>query len=123
MPFRQAPSTGGGARNPGGLRDFKHSPSHGSPGRELPRPPRSQHGGVLFLPERSTFGDSQVSVTVEQTQPNPIATPDKATLKKFYVPPRWAQTEHGVEVLVPGFWTDKPELEPRDKSEKPPALK
>lgn len=78
-----------------------------SPGRSLrhSKPLRRQPG---FLPGFST-GDGDVSVSIEQTQPSPAPLPEKPSQKRYYVPPRWV-TQNGVEVLMPSFWTDDPQL-------------
>ena len=67
--------------------------------------PRHQLG---VLPG-SFIGDGDVSVSIEQTQPSPALLPEKPSQKKYYVPPRWV-TQNGVDVLMPSFWTDDPQL-------------
>jgi hypothetical protein len=57
----------------------------------------------------SFIGDGDVSVSIEQTQPSPGLLPEKPSQKKYYVAPRWV-TQNGVEVLMPSFWTDDPQL-------------
>ena len=51
------------------------------------------------------FSDTVV-VTVQQTVVAPGQEPKKSKNNGIYVPPRWVDTEHGVQLLVPGHWVD-----------------
>jgi hypothetical protein len=79
-----------------------------------PGPPHHGHNPIL-IPD-SSFRDRDVSVSIEQTQSAPGLPAEKAAAKKYYVPPRWVATDQGVEVLMPGFWTDDPKLAGMDGS-------
>ncbi len=81
--------------------------SGASPSRSLrhSKPPR--HQPAVF--PGSSLGDGDVSVSIEQTQPSPPLLPEKPVQKKYYVPPRWV-AQNGVEVLMPSFWTDDPQV-------------
>jgi len=68
---------------------------------------------IVFGAERiatvaGRLGEQQ-TVIIQQVQPVPTAesveSRESAT-KRIYVQPRWADGGHGVQVLVPGYWTD-----------------
>ena len=51
----------------------------------------------------------QQTIVLQQVQPVPTAesveSRESATAR-IYVQPRWADGGHGVQVLVPGYWTE-----------------
>jgi hypothetical protein len=51
-------------------------------------------------------GDGGV-ITVEQPQPTGIIQAQQPVHKGRYVQPRWVDGGYGVQVLEPGYWTDK----------------
>jgi hypothetical protein len=51
------------------------------------------------------LGGDQV-IIIQQFQPAPTAEPREPATNRIYVPPRWMDGGHGVEVLQPGYWTD-----------------
>ena len=79
-----------------------------SPGGSLrhSKPLRRNPG---FVPGFFTGDGGDVTVSIDQTQPSVAPTPEKPSAKKYYVPPRWV-SQNGVEVLMPSFWTDDPQL-------------
>ena len=48
----------------------------------------------------------QPVIIIQQFQPAPITEPREPTTNRVYVPPRWVDGGHRVEVLQPGYWTD-----------------
>src|SRR5262245_47494722 len=97
---------GGGGSFSSGVRG---GPALGvSPGRPLrhSRPLRRQPG---FVPGFFTGDGGDVTVSIDQTQPSVAPTTEKPSARKYYVAPRWV-TQNGVEVLMPSFWTDDPQL-------------
>jgi hypothetical protein len=51
--------------------------------------------------------DGPTDVTVQQFQPAPAATPaEKPEGNRVYVPPRWVDGGYGVQILVPGYWSE-----------------
>ena len=47
-----------------------------------------------------------VEITVKQSSP-PTAEPEKPAQMRWYVQPRWVDGGYGVEILKPGYWTEK----------------
>jgi hypothetical protein len=92
---------------PGGAFGAGRSVGHG--GR--PRPPVMHRENRFSHPfNRFGFGvhdfDSQPVILIQQFLPataNEVREPAK---NQVYVPPRWVDGGHGVEVLAPGYWTD-----------------
>ncbi|HWP58808.1 MAG TPA: hypothetical protein VNL14_13030 [Candidatus Acidoferrales bacterium] len=72
-----------------------------------PAPPQHPRGPLLF---GERFDAPDVIVDVRQTGQSSQPPREKAPEKKYYVPPRWVATDQGVEILMPGFWTDDPKL-------------
>jgi hypothetical protein len=58
------------------------------------------------LSDWSGSSDQQV-IIVQEFSPAPTAEPREPTKGKIYVAPRWVDGEYGVQVLQPGYWTDR----------------
>jgi hypothetical protein len=50
--------------------------------------------------------DEQPVIIIQQFQPAAATEPSEPATNRIYVPPRWVDGGHGVEVLQPGYWTD-----------------
>jgi hypothetical protein len=112
------PGSGGPQLQRGGagsIHDRRSGFAPNRPARPVP-PPHKGHNRILI--PGSGFRDRDVSVSIDQTQSTPALPAEKASVKKYYVPPRWVATDQGVEVLMPGFWTDDPKLAGIDGSTK-----
>jgi hypothetical protein len=48
----------------------------------------------------------QPVIIIQQFQPTATTEPSEPATNRIYVPPRWVDAGHGVEVLQPGYWTD-----------------
>jgi hypothetical protein len=48
----------------------------------------------------------QPVIIIQQFQPAAATEPSEPATNRIYVPPRWVDGGHGVEVLQPGYWTD-----------------
>lgn len=48
-----------------------------------------------------------VEITVKQSSPPPTAEPEKPAKTRWYVQPHWVDGGYGVEILKPGYWTEK----------------
>lgn len=48
----------------------------------------------------------QQIIIIQQLQPAPAFESEEPATNGIYVPPRWVDGGHGVEVLEPGYWTD-----------------
>ena len=51
--------------------------------------------------------DEQPVIIIQQFQPPSITEPRGLATDRVYVQPRWVDGGHGVQVLQPGYWTDK----------------
>jgi hypothetical protein len=81
--------------------------SSGMPAVSGPRPAPTpahdfRHPG-FFVGDR--FGGGAV-VTVEQSQAAPVAAAEKPDNNRVYIPPHWVDGGSGVQLSVPGYWTD-----------------
>ncbi|MGE5302355.1 MAG: hypothetical protein ACM3TN_03445 [Alphaproteobacteria bacterium] len=70
------------------------------PERSLSRPFRGP--GFLGV---GGFGGQQV-IIIQQFQFPATSEPREFIDNKIYIPPRWVDGGHGVQVLKPGYWTD-----------------
>ena len=48
----------------------------------------------------------QEVIIIQQFPPAPAVESREPAKNKIYVPPRWVDSGHGVQVLEPGYWTD-----------------
>jgi hypothetical protein len=48
----------------------------------------------------------QPVIIIQQLQPAAATEPSEPATNRIYVPPRWVDGGHGVEVLQPGYWTE-----------------
>jgi hypothetical protein len=51
------------------------------------------------------FGDQPV-IIIQQFQPATDNGGRESALNQIYVPPRWVDGGYGVQVLMPGYWTN-----------------
>lgn len=65
-------------------------------------PPRGLHGPVFL----GGGGIGSAEVTVQQSQSAPAAEPQRTETNRVYIPPRWVDGGFGVEILVPGYWSE-----------------
>ena len=89
----------------GGAPNLGHSGRFGTPGMHrrdsFLRP--FQHFGVLGVD-----GVSDQPVIIIQQFESPPTSESRETRKNgIYVPPQWVDGGHGVEILRPGYWTDR----------------
>jgi hypothetical protein len=54
------------------------------------------------------LGGQQV-IIIQQFQALATSEPRESTNNKIYIPPRWVDGGHGVQVLKPGYWSDPEE--------------
>ncbi len=57
-------------------------------------------------------GEQPIIVIQQLHHPGPVLESEEPTRARIYVPPRWVDGGHGVEVVVPGHWID-PEHAPK----------
>lgn len=62
-----------------------------------------QRFGVLGV---DGVGDQSV-IIIQQFQPPPTSESRETSKNGIYVPPQWVDGGHGVEILRPGYWTDR----------------
>ena len=94
------PHVGSGAdrtsSSSGRLRAPKTRPQHS------PISQRFHHPGFWGVGE---VGEDQV-IIIQQVQPVPTVESREPTTNRIYVLPRWVDGGNGVQVSVPGYWTD-----------------
>jgi hypothetical protein len=47
----------------------------------------------------------QPVIIIQQFQAPAVREPEESTNNKIYVPPKWVDGGHGVQVLKPGYWS------------------
>jgi hypothetical protein len=60
--------------------------------------------GPIFFGADGFTGSSEV--TIQQSPAAPSAPAEKPQANRVYVPPRWVDGGYGVEILVPGYWSE-----------------
>ncbi|HEX2386717.1 MAG TPA: hypothetical protein VHL99_09145 [Candidatus Binatia bacterium] len=72
--------------------------------------PRMQPGAARGVRVPIFFGSdgftNSTEVTIQQSRSAPAAESPKAETNRVYVPPRWVDGGYGVQVLVPGYWSE-----------------
>jgi hypothetical protein len=81
--------------------------SRGSRSLRSPKVPRQhfQRFGRFGFWGAEGFGEQQV-IIVQQVQPAPKVKPKEPATDKIFVPPRWVDAGHGVQVSQPGYWVE-----------------
>jgi len=77
-----------------------------------PQRPRQQRFHPFGFWGASGVGDEQ-TIIIQQAQPAPTAESGPPVTNRTYVPPRWVDAGNGVQVSVPGYWTDSKQAEKR----------
>jgi hypothetical protein len=57
--------------------------------------------------------DEQPVIIIQQFQPAAATKPMEPAKKGIYVQPRWVDGGYGVQVLQPGYWTNRKQAEKR----------
>lgn len=70
-----------------------------------PRPQRMHR--QRFLPFGTVgAGTHQIIIIQQFNYTEPALDSEEPTKNRIYVPPRWVDSGHGVEILAPGHWID-----------------
>lgn len=92
-------------------------PLHGFGSAGRFRAPRA-HGQHFVSHPFHSFGfvgvdgvDEQPVIIIQQFLPAAATEPREPARNRIYVPPRWVDGGHGVEVLQPGYWIDPKQAE------------
>ena len=59
--------------------------------------------------------DEQQVIIIQQFQSAPTTEPREPATDRIYVQPRWVDGGYGVEVLQPGYWTDRKQSQSVDR--------
>ena len=70
-----------------------------------PQRPSPQRFHPFGLWGASGIGEEQ-TIIIQQAQPAPTFESTAPATNRTYVPPRWVDAGNGVQVSVPGYWTE-----------------